>query len=326
MPNIPMRRLASALALAIAAVHPLGPACAQTYPDKPIRFVVPFASGGGNELTARALADGMSRDLGQQVLIDIKPGAGTVVGTEYVATRPGDGYTILFASLPHSVNPVLLPRLPYDEKSLIPVTLIGRFPTMVVVHPERPFKTMVELIAHARAEPGKLNYGSFGNGTGPHLFPELLKAMLKIDITHIPYKGGGPAVIDLLGGRLDVIFSTASAVGAHIRSGKLRLIAVTSGERSPAYPDVPTVAEAGVPGYDAQGWYGIIAPAGTPPAIVSRLVASVRLAAQAEAFRKRAADDGFAIDISGPERLAALMRIEQERWRKVVVEMGIKPD
>ena len=316
---------AAYLGAALVAVPVAGPAHA-AFPDKPIRFVVPFPAGGGNEITARALAEGMTKDLGQQVVIDIKPGAGTIVGTEYALTRPADGYTILMASFSHTVNPSLQPSLPYDPAKVGYVALIGRFANSVVIPLDRPFKTMPELIAHARANPGKLQYGSFGTGTSPHLFPEMLKAMAKLDIQHVPYKGGAPAMVDLLGGRLDMIFSTSASAAGHVRNNKLLLIAVTSEKRSSFYPNVPTVAESGVPGYDAVAWYGVLAPFGTPPDIVARLSKAVQASAQSEYFRKRAQEDGIDLDIGGPEALATFMQAQEARWRKVVKDGGIKPE
>ncbi len=316
-------RLGYALLLAMAGSSQ----ALAAFPDKPIRLVIPFPPGGGTDLVGRALAEGMSKDLGQQIIVDNRSGAGTVIGTEHVATRPPDGYTILFISLPFATNPSLLKSLPYDTtKAFAPVVLIGRYPNVVVVPPERPYKTMQEFIAYAKANPGKLNYGSFGNGTSTHLGAEMLKVLAKIEMTHVPYKGGGPAIIDLLGGRLDVIFATAGSAGSHVRSGKLRAIAVTSATRSPAYPQLPTIAEAGVPGYEAIAWYGVMAPAGTPSEIIARLNASVTLAAQAENFRTRSAEDGLEISIEGPAALAKLLITEQARWQSVVREANIKPD
>ncbi len=324
------RALATSLAIALAAApatHLATGKAMAAFPDKPIRFVIPFPAGGGNDIVARALAEGMAKDLGQQVLVESKPGAGTVIGTEYVATRAPDGYTILMVSFPHSVNPSLLAKLPYDPATAFtPVALIARFPNVVVVPPDRPYKTMAEVLAYAKANPGKLNYGSPGNGTSPHLCGELFKVLGKVDMVHVPYKGAGPAIIDLLGGRLDVMFSTAAGAGLHVRSGKLRAIAVTAAERSPAYPDLPTVAEAGVAGFNAQGWYGIVAPAGTPADVIARLNASVKIAAQTDVFIKRSAEDGLVIDIGSPEDLAKWMSTEEARWRRVVREVNIKPD
>ena len=322
------RRFAIAVALCLSfSAMAACLASATAYPDKPIRFVVTFPAGGGNDLVARALAEGMSKDLGQQVIVDNRSGGNTVIGTEYVATRPPDGYTILFASFNFATNPSLLKSLPYDtDKAFEPVVLIGRYPNVVVAPPDRPFKTMQEFIAYAKANPGRLNYGSSGNGTSTHLSAEMLKVLAKLDIIHVPYKGGGPAIIDLLGGRLDVYFATASSVGPHVRSGKLRALAVTSASRLPTYPDLPTVAESGVPGFESIAWYGVLAPAGTPPEIIVRLNASVAVAAQAEGFRKRSEDDGLVVSIEGPEALAKLLVTERARWQRVVREANIKPD
>jgi tripartite-type tricarboxylate transporter receptor subunit TctC len=305
---------------------PAWPALA-AFPDKPLRFVVPFPAGGGNDIVARALAEGMSKDLGQQVIVDNRAGAGTVIGTEYAATRPPDGYTILLASLSFSVNPSLLPSLPYDPvKSFTPILLLGRYPNVVVSPPDRPWKSMVELIAYARANPGKLNYGSFGNGTSPHLSGEMFKLLAGVDITHIPYKGAAPALTDMLGGRLDVIFSTASSAGTYVRGGRLRALAVTGSVRAAAYPDLPTIAEAGVKDYEAIAWYGILGPAGIPSDVVARLYASIALAAKAESFVKRSEEDGLEIGVEGPEALAKLISAQIEKWGVVVREAKMKPD
>ena len=317
-----MARLGAAVLCAAAFALPARAA----YPDKPVRIVVPFPPGGGTDTIARSLAEGISKALGQPVLVENKPGAGTVLGTEYVATRPPDGYTVVIASFAHAVNPSLLPQLPYDHgKAFAPVTLIGRSPNIVVTPVDRPFKTIPELIAAAKAKPGALNYGSFGNGTSSHLAPELFKLMAHVDLTHVPYKGAAQGITDMLGGRLDMMFTTASSVGAHLRGGKLRAIAVTSGTRSPAYPDVPSIAET-VPGYDAQSWYAILAPAGTPKDIQARLHAAIEVAANSEDFLKRSAEDGLIVKTGAAAELAAFLDQEEARWRRVVKEAGIKPD
>ena len=320
-----LRRAAAALAMLAASAATASVALA--FPDKPVRIVVPFPPGGGNDIISRALAEEMTRDLGQQVLVENKPGAGTVIGSEYVATRPPDGYNVLIVSFAHAVNPSLVPKLPYDSaKAFTPVTLIGRAPNIVVVHPDRPYKTMAELTAYARANPGKLNYGSFGNGTSGHLAPELYKLMAKVDIVHIPYKGTSVAVTDILGGRLDLMFATVSGAGAHIRGGKLRALAVTSGARSPAYPDLPTVSESGVTGYVAETWYGILAPAGTPAPVVARLHKAIKAGAEAPAFQARASADGLVVKVGDGVVLARLIAEEEARWSRVVKEANIKPD
>ena len=314
------------LILALAAVLWALPAWA-AFPEKPLRIVVPFPPGGGNDIIARALAEGMSRDLGQQVLVDNKPGAGTVIGADIVAKAAPDGYTLLIASFAHAVNPSLLPSLPYDPaKAYQPIALIGRSPNIVVTPPDRSWKTMQELTQHAKANPGKLNYGSFGNGTSGHLAAELYKLSTKTDIVHVPYKGTSVALTDLVGGRLDLMFATVSGAATFVRSNRLRPLAVTSAQRSPAYPNVPTIAETGVAGYEAQTWYGILAPAGTPADIVKRLHASIKLAADAEGFRKRSEEDGLAVNVGGPPEMAQLLKEEEARWRRVVKEANIKAD
>jgi tripartite-type tricarboxylate transporter receptor subunit TctC len=324
-PRRAMAMLATVVGLAIAG--PATTASAQQFPDKPVRFVVPFPPGGGNDLVARSLAEGMSKDLGQQVIVDNKAGAGTVIGTEFAARSAPDGYTIVMGSFAFAINPSLVTNLPYDPiKSFTPIIMLGTYPNIAVVPPDRPYKTMAEFIAYAKANPGKLNYGSFGNGTSPHLSAELLKYLAKIDFTHVPYKGAGPAITDLLGGRLDIIFSTVSSAGTYVRSGRLRPIAMTSAKRHPAYPDLPTVAEAGVPGFEAIAWYGVMGPAGIPPDIVKRLHASIAQAAKAEAFLKRSADDGLDIKVDSGEALGKFIAGEIERWRPVVKASGMKTD
>ena len=304
-----------------------GPAAAQTFPEKPVRIVVPFPPGGGNDIIVRAMVDDMSKNLGQQVVVDNKPGAGTVIGNEIVARAPPDGYTVLIASFAFAVIPSFGQKLGYDHhKGFTPITLIGRSPNIVIVPPDRPFKTMTELTAMARANPGKLNYGSFGNGTSGHLAPELFKMMAKVDILHVPYRGTGQAIQDLLGGRLDMMFATVSGGAAHVRSGKLRALAVTAATRSPAYPDVPTIAESGVPGFAADTWYGILGPAGLPAPIVARLHAAFKAAAETEGFKAKAAGDGLIVNVGDGAVLGKLIQEEEARWRPVVKEAGIKPE
>jgi len=322
MAKLSLRIMLTVLAIAVAV-----PATAQTFPERPVRIVVPFPPGGGNDIIVRAMTEDMSKTLGQQVLVDNKPGAGTVIGTDAVAKAPADGYTILIASFAFAVNPSLLPKLPYDHpKAFTPITLIGRSPNIVIVPPDRPFRTMTELTAYATANPGKLNYGSFGNGTSGHLAPELYKIMAKVDILHVPYKGTGQAITDLLGGRLDMMFATVSGGATQVRSGKLKALAVTSAIRSPAYPDVPTIAESGVTGYSAETWYGILGPAGLPPAIVAKLHGAIKNAVETEAFKKKAESDGLIVNVGEGPALAKLIDEEETRWRPVVKEANIKPD
>jgi tripartite-type tricarboxylate transporter receptor subunit TctC len=313
--------LGAAIALCAAAGG------AQAFPDKPVRIIVPFPPGGGNDIISRSLADGMTKDLGRQVIVENKPGGGTVIGTDYAAKSTPDGHTVLIASFAFAVNPSFLPKLPYDHATAFaPITLIARSPNIVIVPPDRPFKTMQALTAHAKANPGKLNYGSFGNGTSGHLAPELYKLMAKVDIVHIPYKGTGPASTDLIGGRLDLMFATLAGAAAHIRSKKVLPLAVTSAKRSPAYPDLPTIAESGVPGFEAQTWYGILAPRGTPQDRLDRLHKSIAFAAGEDGFRKRSEQNGLQVETGDGKALATLIAEEETRWRRVVTEGKIKPN
>jgi tripartite-type tricarboxylate transporter receptor subunit TctC len=232
------------------------------YPERIVKIVVPFAPGGGTDSVARTLAQELAKDLGQSVIIENKPGAGTIVGTQAVATSEGDGYTLLMGTFANAVNPSLNAKLPYDpHKDFAPVALIARSFNIVVVNAKSPYRSIADLIAAAKAEPDKLSYGTYGTGTSAHLAGELFKSLAKVNLTMVPYKGAAPAITDLLGGQIQVMFTTVASAASLIEGGQLRALAVTSAERSPAFPDVPTVAEAGVPGYSAESWYGLFAPA-----------------------------------------------------------------
>jgi tripartite-type tricarboxylate transporter receptor subunit TctC len=297
------------------------------FPDKPLRIIVPFAPGGGTDLIARTIADGMSKDLGQPVLVENKPGGGTIIGSDAVAKSPADGYTLLVATFAHAVNPSLQPKLPYStDKAFAPVVLIGRSPNVLVTRPDRPYKTVKDLAAAAQANPGRISFGSQGNGTSAHLAGELFKSLAKVNMLHVPYRGAGPALTDLLGGQIDVMFATISAVSGYVESGKLRAIAVTTSDRSSALPNVPTIAEAGVPGYAAESWYGLYAPAGTPRDVIARLNAAVKRAVQSDAYRKRIQGEGLMTSAGAPEELDEYVRAEEARWRKVVREAHITAD
>ncbi|KQX22115.1 tripartite tricarboxylate transporter substrate binding protein [Variovorax sp. Root434] len=299
------------------------------FPDKPVKIVVPFAPGGGTDLVARTVGITMGQELGQPVIIDNKPGAGTVIGTDAVAKSRPDGYTLVMATVAHVVNPSLLPKLPYNyEKAFAPVMLVGISPNVLVVRAESPYKSVGDIIAAAKAHPGKLSFASQGAGTSAHLAGELFKNLTKTDITHIPYRGAGPAITDLLGGQVDVMFATAAAVGTFIESGKLRALAVTTASRStaPSLAKVPTVAESGVPGYVADSWYGLYAPAGTPQDVIMKLNAAAKKAVQTEAFRKRVESEGLVIDAGSPEAFDRYAKGEEARWRKVVKENHITTD
>ncbi|MEZ2297882.1 tripartite tricarboxylate transporter substrate binding protein [Variovorax sp. RCC_210] len=314
-----------ALALSFTVLAP--PAAWAAFPDKPLHIVVPFAPGGGTDAITRSLGVGMSQALGQPVIVDNKPGAGTIIGSEFVAKSAPDGYTLVMATFAHAVNPGLQPKMPYDtDKAFAPVALIGVSPNVLVVRAESPYKTVAELVAAAKATPGKLTFASQGNGTSAHLAGELFKNLAKVELTHIPYRGAGPAMTDLLGGQVDMMFATASAVRPFVDSGKMRALGVTTARRSPAYASVPTLAEAGVPGYAAESWYGLYVAAKTPKDVIDRLNAAVKKAVKAPAFAKQTDAEGLAVDVGAPEQLDTYVRAEEVRWRKVVKDNHITTD
>jgi tripartite-type tricarboxylate transporter receptor subunit TctC len=313
-----------ALAAALLAAFPSGEAKA-LYPERTVRIVVPFAPGGGTDVVARTLALAMARDLGVSVVIENKPGAGTIIGTQAVAAGAADGYTLLMGTFSHAVNSSLSANLPYDpHKDFAAVALIARSFNMVVVNSKSPFQTIADLIAAAKANPDKLSYGTFGVGTSAHLAGELFKDMAKVNLTAVPYKGAAPAITDLIGGQIQVMFTTVASAASLVEAGQLRAIAVTSAERSPAFPKLPTVAEAGVPGYAAESWYGLFAPARTPADIVERLNKSAALAVQSGPFKRLGVNEGLVVITRPPEELDRYVRGEEERWRRVIEDAGIK--
>jgi tripartite-type tricarboxylate transporter receptor subunit TctC len=324
--KLPATGLCAALAvLAASALAPV--AQAGTYPDHPIKIVVPFAPGGGTDVIARTLADAMGKELGQNVFIENKPGAGTIVGTEAVAASSPDGYTLVMATFAHAVNPSLKKSLPYDTfKDFAPVALIATSFNIAVVTPKLPVKSIAELVAYAKANPGKLSYGSYGVGTSAHLAGELFKSLAHVDLVHVPYKGSAPAITDLLGGQIEVMFTTVASVAPYIQSGQLRALAVTSAERSKAFPDLPTVAEAGVPGYVAESWYGLFTRAGTPADVIDKLNKAAQTAIKSDAFVKLQQNEGLTLVAAPPEELDRYVRGEEARWRKLVQSANIKDE
>jgi tripartite-type tricarboxylate transporter receptor subunit TctC len=312
------------LVLLCLAVLPCGLALAM-YPERAIRIIVPFAPGGGTDVVARTLAQDMAKDLGVSVIIENRPGAGTIVGTQAVAASTADGYTLLMGTFSHAVNSSLSAKLPYDpHKDFAAVALIARSFNIVVVNPKSSFHTVADLIAAAKANPDKLTFGTFGVGTSAHLAGELFKDMAGVNLTAVPYKGAAPAITDLIGGQIDVMFTTVASAASLVESGQLRALAVTSVERSPAFPQVPTVAEAGVPFYAAESWYGLFAPAGTPTDVIGRLNQSAASAVQSEAFRRLGVNEGLVTAALPPEALDRYVRGEEERWRRVIRDAGIK--
>ena len=319
-----VRRLLAAFIGATAALASSHTAAA--YPDRPIRLVVPFAPGGGTDTIARTLAAGMSTELGKQIIIDNKPGAGTILGTDAVAKSAPDGYNIVIATFAHAVNPSLVAKLPYpQDKAFAPITLIGKGPNVLVVRADSPYKTVKDIIDAARAKPGTLTYASQGNGTSAHLAGEMLTNLAKVQMTHVPYRGAGPAITDLMGGQVDMIFGTAAAVSPFVQSGKLRAIAVTSPQPSPSMKGIPTIA-ATVPGYAVESWYGLYAPAGTPPDVIQKLSAAAKKAARSPEFAKRIEQEGLEVTATDPAELDRYVKAEEVRWRKIVKENNIKPE
>jgi tripartite-type tricarboxylate transporter receptor subunit TctC len=311
-----------------AFVVACAPAWAQTYPSKPVRLVLPYPPGGGSDTIARPLAQRLTESLGQQVVIDNRGGGGGSIGMEHVARSPADGYTIVMALTAQlAVNPSLFRKLAYDPvKDFAPLTLLAQGPYVLAVHPSVPAKSVKELVALARKRPNDLAYASSGNGSGGHLAAELLKSMTGIEMLHIPYKGGGPALVDLISGQVQVLFTTWASGRGHIQSGRIRALAVSTAKRPQAIPTLPTVAESGVPGYDAGVWYALLAPAGTPPAVVERLNREIVAALQRPDFSKMLHDAAIDPVGSSPAELGAYIRSEIDKWAKVVRQAGIRID
>lgn len=314
------------LALSPLAVVPLA-AAQDSYPSGPVKIIVPFQAGGLTDILGRAIAQHASTSLGQQFVVENKAGASGNIGAEAVARAKPDGHTLLMGSIgTNAVNAHLFSRMPYDTlKDFAPISLVASGTLMLVTHPSVPATNMKELLAYAHAHPGKLTYASGGAGASQHLAGELLKNMAHVNIVHVPYKGVMQGVTDVLGGQVSMTFDLAT-VAPHIQAGKLRPIAVANPQRSKAYPDVPTIAEAGVPGYEASAWYGLFAPAGTPPEVIARLNAMVRQALQDPALRQRLATLGAEPAGGTPEELAHFVRSEYDKWGKVVRAAEIRLD
>jgi tripartite-type tricarboxylate transporter receptor subunit TctC len=301
-----------------------GAAHAQQWPARAVRLVVPFPSGGGTDAFARPLAIKLSAQLGQQVIIDNRGGAGGTIGADLVAKSAPDGYTFLLGAVHHTVAVSAYPKLPYDlEKDLAPITSVGSVPDVLVVNPRVPAHGISELIAYSKANPGKVNYGSSGNGTTRHLAGIIFNAKTGTSIVHVPYKGSGPAMAALLGGEIELIFEGLGSASTQIRSGKIRALALTSPQRSPAFPEIPTMAEAGVPGFESLSWYGLWAPAGTPREILVRMHAEVVKALASPELKSIWAQQGAAAGGEPTEQFARYIRSEIEKWGNVVRENKI---
>jgi tripartite-type tricarboxylate transporter receptor subunit TctC len=320
-----MRQLISGLVLLCSALA--GPALAQAdYPNKPIRWIVAYPPGGTTDLLARLMGQWLSQRLGQQVTIENRAGGGNNIGTEMAVKAAPDGYTIFLVNPANAINATLYPKLPFNFlEDLVPVGGLVRVPNVMTVTRNFPAKTVAEFIEYGKKNPDKINMASSGAGTSVHLSGELFKFMTGISMKHIPYKGAGPATVDLIGGQVDVIFDNMPSIISHIRSGSVRALGVTSMQRSPALPDVPTVAET-VPGYEASAWFGAAAPKGTPPAVIARLNREINAALADPGMRAKLADLG-GVPIGGtPEQFWAIHRMETEKWAKIVQFSGAKAD
>jgi len=321
-----MKRIAIAAVLSLATVSTV--AHSQAYPSKPIRFIVPFAPGGSTDLLARFLAQQLAAPLGQTVVVDNRAGAGGVVGAEMAARAPADGYTIVLGSAgPLTINPNIRDKTPYDTlRDFTPITLATVSPFTLVVHPTSPAKNVKELIALAKAKPGELNFGSAGNGSVGHFSTEQFMTLTGVKLVHVPYKGAGPAVTDLLGGRLNLMFENLPTIIPHVRSGKLRMLGVGTKQRSALAPEFPTIADEGVPGYDSATVFGVLAPAKTPPAVIARLNAEmVKILKSAEGKASLAAR-GLEAMGSTPEEYGAQIKDEFTRYGRIAKAAGIRLD
>ncbi len=323
------RTLLAALATAaVGAAIPAGALAQAAYPSKPVTIVVPFAAGGTTDILARIIGQALTSELGQPVVVDNRAGAGGNIGGALAAKAPADGYTLFMGTVgTHAINASLYKKMPFDPvKDFAPLTRVANVPNLLVANPAQPYKSVKELIAYAKANPGKVNFGSSGNGSSIHLSGELFKSLAKVDMVHVPYKGSAPAVTDLLGNQIGIMFDNMPSAIQHVRSGKLVPIAVTTAKRSPELPNVPTIAEAGVPGYEATSWFGMFAPAGTPAPVLAKLnTALVKVLNQAE-VKKKINEQGAETTSETPEQFAAFIKAESVKWGKVVQESGASLD
>jgi tripartite-type tricarboxylate transporter receptor subunit TctC len=328
----PTRRLFGLGAVAIAAatlgITPSDAWAQAAYPTKPITIIVPFSAGGTTDILARVVGLHVGQTLGQPVIVDNRAGAGGNIGTQAVARAPADGYTLLMGTVgTHAINQSLYKKLPFDPiKDFTPLSRVAMVPNLLVANPAQPYKNVRELIAYGKANPGKINFASSGSGTSIHLSGELFKQMTQIDMQHVPYKGSAPALADLIGGQTAIMFDNMPSVMPHVKAGKLRALAVTTARRSPALPDVPTVAESGVPGYDTSSWFGLLAPAGTPADVVGKLNAAILKALADPGVKTKLAEQGAEPHPEKPEQFAAFIGSETAKWGKVVKESGASVD
>ena len=325
-----MKKITS-LVLAIASLmaSPLvgAQSAAQSFPNKPIRFVVPFPPGGGNDILARALAPKMSEILGQQVVIDNRAGAGGNIGADFVAKSPPDGYTIVIASNQVTMNPWIYSKLPFDiAKDFSPIAQIASVPMLLAINPEVPAKNLKEFIALAKAKPGSLNYSTPGLGTPQHIAFEVFNFDAGVKVTHVPYKGTSPSIVDLIGGQVQATIGTMASLEQHVKTGKVRAIAVSTPQRSPTMPDVPTIEEGGLEGYNVPLWYSVLAPANTPKEIVAKISASIRDALRDPQTKAQLAKQGFVESYLDPAQMTALIKQDLTYWQKAIKNIGLKLD
>jgi tripartite-type tricarboxylate transporter receptor subunit TctC len=315
------------IAIAVASVGAAPGVRAQGFPAKPIRIISPFAPGGGNDVICRIIAPRLAETVKQQVLVDNRPGANGIVGTEAAARATPDGYTIVLIPSGHAVNASLYSKLPYDSvRDFTTISLVGSSPLVVAMHPSVPTKNIRALIALAKARPGELTYGSAGVGSSGHLAGALFETLTGTKMVHVPYKGMGLVVTDLMGGQVSLTFGTSASIMPQVRAGRLRALATTGAERSPALPDIPTVAQSGVPGYEASLWYGFVGPARMPADVVERLNAAIVGVLRQPAVRERLAEVGVDTRSSTPDEFARLLVSDLERWAKVVQRAGVRPE
>ncbi|MGZ9080395.1 MAG: Bug family tripartite tricarboxylate transporter substrate binding protein [Burkholderiales bacterium] len=320
------RVCAAAVLTCLALGHAHAADAAETYPARPIRVIVPQSAGGSTDLAARIVTQRLSDVLGQSLVVDNRPGAGSLNGTDTVAKATADGYTLLCVAASFSINPSLHEKLPFDPiRDFVPITRLAALPHILVVYPSLPVKSVKELIALAKAKPGELNYASSGIATSTHLAAELFKHMTGVDMVPVPFKGGGPGIVGLLSGQVQLYFATISTALPHVKSGKLRALAVTTTKRSVVAPEYPTIAEAGVPGYEHASWIGLLAPAKTPPAIIGKLQSESMKVVHTQEVRNLLLRDGLEPVGDTPQEFAALIKAEVAKWRRVVKAAGIKP-
>ncbi|HET7596619.1 MAG TPA: tripartite tricarboxylate transporter substrate binding protein [Burkholderiales bacterium] len=316
-----------ALLFALPFVLCAGPAAAQGYPAKAVRIIVPYAPGGSTDVVFRILAPRLTENLGQQVLVENRPGAASTIGLDLVAKSPADGYTLGVANIAYGANPTLYKKMPFDsEKDLVPVSLVSIVTMVLSVHPSVPARSVKQLMALARSKPGTLTYGSAGNGSANHLATARFTYMTGTNLVHVPYKGGGPAVVSIVSGETAVLFATIPSAIQHFQSGKLVPLAVSRAQRNVALPDIPTIAESGVPGYEAIEWNGVMVPAGTPPAVINRLHQAIVKAVAIPAVKERVTGLGADLVGNSPDDFRAFLRNELATWGKVVKEVGMRID